>query len=262
MAEGSEKKWLTAITDVRPNRIVARGYAIDELMGRITFSQAIYLILKGELPGPEVGRLLDAIFVASIDHGASPPSALTARTVASTGADLNDAVAAGVLAISRLHGGAIEEAQRTYLAIAARMDGQGLGEEDAARAILDEMKAKGKRASGFGHRLHTKDPRTGRLFDLAGELGLAGRHVRIAWAAEKALAAQLGKPLPINVDGAIAALLCDLGIPPEIGNAFFIIARVPGLVAHVHEEKTRMKPMRKVDPEDFIYDGPADRKLP
>lgn len=261
MADDSAK-WMTAVTDVRPNRIVARGYAIDELMGRITFSQAIYLILKGELPGSAVGRLLDAIFVSSIDHGASPPSVLTARTVASTGADLNDAVAAGVLAISRLHGGAIEEAQRTYLAVAARMEAKGVDEASAAAEVLDEMKARGRRASGFGHRLHTKDPRTGRLFDLAAELGLAGKHVAIARAVEAALAVQLGKPLPINVDGAIAALLCDLGLPPEIGNAFFIMARVPGLVAHVHEEKTRMKPMRRIDPVNYGYDGPADRKLP
>jgi citrate synthase len=242
----SEEKWMTAITEVKPNRIMTRGYLIDELMGKITFSQAIYLVLKGELPSPEVGRLLDAIFVSSVDHGASPPSVLTARTVASTGADLNDAVAAGVLAISRLHGGAIEEGQRLFLEIAKRADAQGINENAAAKIVFDEMKAKGKRASGFGHRLHTKDPRTAKLFDLAAGLGLAGRHVRIARAAEKA----------------IAAVLCDLGIPPEIGNAFFIISRVPGLVAHVHEEKTRMKPMRRIDPEGFYYDGPAERKLP
>jgi citrate synthase len=258
----SDNQWMTAITEVKPNRIMTRGYPIDELMGKITFSQAIYLVLKGELPSPEVGRMLDTIFVSSIDHGASPPSVLTARTVASTGADLNDAVAAGVLAISRLHGGAIEEGQRLFLEIAKRADARGGDEAGEARAVLDEMKARGKRASGFGHRLHTKDPRTGKLFGLAAELGLAGRHVRIAREVEKAIAEQVGKPLPINVDGAIAALLCDLGIPPEIGNAFFIISRVPGLVAHVHEEKTRMKPMRRIDPEGYCYDGPAERKLP
>lgn len=257
-----EEKWMTAITEVKPNRIMTRGYLIDELMGKITFSQAIYLVITGELPSPEVGRLLDAIFVSSVDHGASPPSVLTARTVASTGADLNDAVAAGVLAISRLHGGAIEEGQRFFLEIAKRADAQGIDEDAAAKIVFDEMKAKGKRASGFGHRLHIKDPRTAKLFGLAAELGLAGRHVRIARAAEKAIAAQFGKPLPINVDGAIAALLCDLGIPPEIGNAFFIISRVPGLVAHINEEKTRMKPMRRIDPEGYCYDGPAQRKLP
>ena len=257
-----EEKWKTAITEIKPNRIVLRGYSIADLMGRVSFAQAIYLALKGEFPSPEVGRLVDAIFVSSIDHGASPPSVLAARTVASTGADLNAAVAAGVLAINRFHGGAIEEGQRLFLEIARRAPAPP-DEPAAIKAVLEEMKAKGKRASGYGHRIHTQDPRTAKLFALAEELRLAGRFVRIARGVEKALAEQAGgKPLPINVDGAIAALLCELGIPPEIGNAFFIISRVPGLVAHVHEEKTRMKPMRKIDPEGYEYDGPPERKLP
>ncbi|HOF84051.1 MAG TPA: citrate/2-methylcitrate synthase, partial [Candidatus Aminicenantes bacterium] len=91
----NQEKWPTAITEVKPNRIMARGYLIDEMMGKISFAQAVCLILTGELPAPAVGKLLDAIFVSSIDHGASPPSALAARTVASTGAELNAAVAAG-----------------------------------------------------------------------------------------------------------------------------------------------------------------------
>jgi citrate synthase len=257
-----EEKWKTAITEVKPNRIALRGYPVDELLGRISFAQAIYLVLKGEFPSPEVGKLIDAIFVSSIDHGASPPSVLAARTVASTGGELNAAIAAGVLAISRLHGGAIEEGQRMFLKIAKRAAEPGADEDSVIRAFLDEMKARGQRASGYGHRLHTKDPRTGKLFALAEDLHLVGKHVRIARAVEKVLGEQMGKVLPINVDGAIAALLCDLGIPPEIGNAFFIISRVPGLVAHIHEEKTRMKPMRKIDPEDFEYDGPPERKMP
>ncbi len=96
-----EEKWKTAITDVKPNKIVMRGYPVDELLGKISFARAIYLVLKGEFPSPEVGTLIDAIFVSSIDHGASPPSILAARTVASTGGELNSAIAAGVLAISR-----------------------------------------------------------------------------------------------------------------------------------------------------------------
>jgi citrate synthase len=252
--------WKTAITGVQPNKVRLRGYPIDQLMGTISFSQAIYLVLKGELPSPKVGKLLDAIFVSSVDHGAGPPSALAARTVASTGAELHAAVAAGVLAISRLHGGAIEEAMNLFQAIARRAEEKQIAEADAAKEILAEMKARGERASGFGHRVHTQDPRTEKLFALAHELGLAGPHVRIARAVEKVFK-DSGKPLPINVDGAIAAVLCDLGIPAEIGNAFFIIARVPGLVAHIQEEKTRMKPMRKIHPSDFEYDGPGEREI-
>jgi len=257
-----KEKWKTAITDVKPNKILMRGYPVDELLGRVSFAQAIYLVLKGEFPSPEVGKVVDAIFVSSVDHGASPPSVLAARTVASTGGELNSAVAAGVLAISRFHGGAIEEGQRLFLEIAHKADEPGMTEDRAIRAVLDGMKARGQRASGFGHRLHTKDPRTAKLFALADELGLAGKHVRIARGVESALAQQTGKTLPINVDGAIAALLCDLEIPPEIGNAFFIISRVPGMVAHIYEEKTRMRPMRKIDPENFEYDGPPERKVP
>jgi citrate synthase len=254
-------RWKTAITAVEPNKVSLRGYPIDQLMGQVSFSQAIYLVLKGELPSRAVGRLLDAIFVSSVDHGAGPPSALAARTVASTGAELHSSIAAGVLAISRWHGGAIEEGMRLFQTIARRAAEAKITEESAAATILAELKERGERASGFGHRVHTQDPRTQKLFALAEELGLAGPHIRIARTVEKIFREGMGKPLPINVDGAIAAVLCDLGIPAEIGNAFFIIARVPGLVAHIHEEKIRMKPMRKIHPSDFEYDGPGERKV-
>jgi len=260
MTEG-DLTWKTSITDVKPNKILLRGYPVDELLGKISFSQAIYLVLKGELPGENVGKLIDAILVSSVDHGAGPPSVLAARTVASTGAELNSAVAAGVLAISRFHGGAIEEAMLLFQEIALRMEEKKYREEAAVREVLQELKAKKKRASGFGHRVHTSDPRTKKLFQLAEDLGLAGKHVRICRAVEQILTEETGRPLPANVDGAIAALLCDLEIPSMIGNAFFIISRVAGLVAQVHEEKTRMRPMRKIHPQNIEYDGAKERKL-
>jgi len=256
-----ELHWKTAITDVKPNHICLRGYPMEELMGKVSFAQAAYLALKGELPSPEAGKLIDAIFVSSVDHGASPPSVLAARTVASTGAELNAAIAAGILAISRYHGGAIEEGMKLFLRIAREREKTGKDEEQVILDVLKEMKDKKQRASGFGHRIHTQDPRTEKLFSLAEELGIAGQFVRIARGVEKMLERLTGKKLPINVDGAIAALLCELEISPEIGNAFFIISRVPGLVAHVHEEKTRMRPMRKIDPRDYEYDGPQERKV-
>jgi len=257
----SDLHWKTSITKIQPNKVSIGGYPVDKLMGNISFAQAIFLVLTGDMPSPEVGKLVDAIFVSSVDHGASPPSVLAARTVASTGSELNAAIASGVLAISRYHGGAIEEGMRLFFAIAKRMEEQQKSEQETARIILTEMREKGKRASGFGHRIHSQDPRAKKLFGLAEELKIAGKHIRIAGTVEKELENMLGKSLPINVDGAIAAVLCELGISPDIGNAFFIIARVPGLVAHIHEEWTRMRPMRKIHPQDFEYDGPEEREL-
>jgi len=52
-----------------------------------------------------------------------------------------------------------------------------------------------------------------------------------------------------------------MGFDWRLGKGFFIISRVPGLVAHVYEEKERERPMRKLGPLPFDYDGPEDRDI-
>src|SRR6266566_2921055 len=252
--------WNTAITSVQPNRVAVRGYDIAELMGRVSFGAAVHLILTGELPTPPVARLMDAILVASIDHGATPPSALAARTVASTGASLSASVAAGIMSINRHHGGAIEDCARQLKAIADRATSESTSMDEAATRTLATMKEAGERMLGFGHRYHTKDPRTARLFELAREAGVDGAHIKAARAVEKSFA-DARKALPINVDGAIGAILADLGMNPVALNGIFMIARTPGLVAHVIEEQSREKPMRRIDPVNHGYDGPAARSV-
>ncbi len=252
--------WHTKITQINPNEVRVRGYDIAELMGRVSFGASVYLILMGELPSEKVARLMDAIIVSSIDHGATPPSCLAARTVASTGASLSQSVAAGIMSINKHHGGAIENCARQLSEIINRKHAMDISFDEAAKVELDQMKAKGVRMSGFGHRVHTADPRTARLFELATEAGACAEHVLAARAVEQAFIAK-GKPLPINVDGAIGAILADLGFPPEIMNGVFMIARVPGLVAHVTEEQSSQKPMRKIDPVNHTYSGPEARTI-
>jgi citrate synthase len=258
----SELHWKSAITKVEPNKLVVRGYRLDELIGKVSYAQMVYLLFKGELPSPNVGKLIEAILVSSVDHGTTPPSVLSALTVASTGAPLNAAVAAGILSISKFHGGAIEDCMRILLEAKALMDEQNMDYERAAETIIKKFREEKKRLSGFGHRYHTNDPRTKRLFALAEELGLAGDYTKLALAFVRKLKEITGKDLPLNVDGAIGALLCELDIDPILANAFFMIARVPGLVAHIYEEKTRYKPMRKIHPTDVEYDGPEERPVP
>ena len=81
-----------------------------------------------------------------------------------------------------------------------------------------------------------------------------------ARAVEKSFA-DAKKTLPINVDGAIGAILADLGMNPAAFNGIFMIARTPGLIAHVIEEQIREKPMRRIDPVNHGYDGPPPRKI-
>jgi len=258
MGEGT---WKTGITKVEPNKLLLRGYRIDELMGRITFAQGVFLTIKGELPNEKEAKMIDAMLVSSIDHGVTPPSCLAARTIASAGAPLNAALAGGVLSISRHHGGAIEDSMKMIQEAVRRKREMNKNPQEMANLLLKEYKESDKRLPGFGHRIHTKDPRTIRLFEIATELGIAGEHVEMAKAIENAIERTSGKRLPINVDGAIAILLCEMKFPSELANAFFIMARIPGLVAHVYEELTKMKPMRHIDAKEHEYDGNPERKL-
>lgn len=255
-----EANWSQPITKIAPNTIAVRGYRIEELMGRVPFAHVVYLVLKGEMPTEAQGRLMDALLVSSVDHGATPPSALAARTVASGGAPLTTAVAAGIMTINRHHGGAIEGCMRVLLDGVTRQRETDLPAVEVARAIVAEARASGKRLPGYGHRLHTADPRTARLLALVAAEGLTGDYVRLAQAIAEAIAEASGKALPLNVDGAIAAVLCELDFPPEMGNGFFAIARTVGLTAHVFDELTRQRPMRAIEPVSD-YKGPEERSL-
>jgi citrate synthase len=264
-AAGGSTAWTTSLTSISPNRILVRGYRIDDLMGRVTFGDAIYLLLTGELPSSSVSRLVDAMLVSFIDHGATPPSTLAALNTAVTGATLRGAVAAGVIGFSRDHGG-------TPAACRALLD-EGLGlarggtSMAAAAADLvgrlvgtDDMPP-----AGFGHRVHTIDPRATRLLQLAHELEDDHAYTQMLRALEQALArhpALQNQPICVNIDGAIAAVCGNLGLPPDVADALLIISRVPGIAAHVLEEQRRDMPMRTINPSDHTYDGPRERRLP
>jgi citrate synthase len=258
-------RWHTDLTLIEPNRILIRGYPLDEMMGRVSFGEAIHLLLTGELPTPSIGRLVEAMLVSFIDHGATPPSTLAARNAATTGASLRGAVAAGVLGFGRHHGGDI-------LACRAVLD-DGLSRVRAGSSVADAASWLAARLvetneippPGFGHRYHTRDPRATRLLQLAHELEVDHHYSQLIRALEHALGrhpASADRSLPVNVDGAIAAICGDLGLSPEVSDALLIISRVPGLAAHALEEQRREAPMRPINPTTHAYDGPSERRLP
>ena len=261
----SDEKWRTAITCIEPNKIIVRGYPLDEVMGRLTFGETIYLLLMGEVPSPAIGSLMEAMLVSFIDHGATPPSTLAARNTATTGAPLRACVASGVLGFGRYHGGDIESCMH-FLDAGLTLVRAGSSYSEAASEIVEKCLATEEAIPGFGHRFHTRDPRAARLFQMALELEVEAEHVQMIRAVELTLAqrasASESQPLPVNIDGAIAAVCGDLGIPPNAANALFIISRVPGIAAHAREEFERHKPMREIDPKEHVYDGPSERRLP
>ena len=252
-----EKKWRTAITQHVGHETYIRGYRLLDMVGNLSFAQAIYLILKGELPNDKESKMMEAMLVSVIDHGTAPPSAIAARAVGSGGNSLNVGVAAGVLAFGSAHGGALEDAMKFIQ--------EGVKSGKAVEEIVREYLESKKPIPGYGHRYYKEfDPRTKRLMDIAKDLGFYGPHCKFAEDVADEIESQKGKRLVLNVDGAIAAIASEMGFDWRLGKGFFIIGRVPGLVAHVYEELTMEKPFSKrLDEEKEVeYIGVPPRELP
>ncbi len=246
--------WRTAIVDSDATHIWIRGHEIAGLMRAQTFTDHIVLLHQGRLPTPGERRLLDAILIGLADHGAGAPSCAAARMVASSNREsVVAAIGAGVLAIGDDHGGAgatCMELVAEGVALAAR---DGVSLEAAAQQLVERAVREKRRLPGLGHRVHTTDPRVATLFAMAAEEKIAGDGVAFVRAVEAA-AARAIKPLPLNIDGALAAILHDMRFPAAFGRFLFVIGRVAGITAEIAEEYQRERPMRVKF--DVAYDGP------
>ncbi|HEX6462843.1 MAG TPA: citryl-CoA lyase, partial [Vicinamibacterales bacterium] len=230
-----------------------RGQAITSLMRDATFTDAIALLHLGRLPTAGERRLLDAVLIGVCDHGSGAPSCAAARLAASGNrSSISSAVAAGVLAIGDDHGGAGSNCMELIAQGLAKAKVESLTVAQAAAHMVETAIRSKRRLPGLGHRVHTTDPRVKALFDMARAEGIAGDGIVFMEALETKAAALI-KPLPMNIDGALAAVLHDLGFTPPAGRFLFIVGRVAGLTAEVAEEYAREKPMRIKF--DVVYDG-------
>jgi citrate synthase len=261
--------WRTSIIEMEPGVIRYRGYPIQELIGRTSFAQMIWLMTRGELPSEGQGRLLDAALMSAVDHGPQAPSIAIARMASTCGVGLNNAMASALNVLGDVHGGAGEQAVQMVLSIAARMDA-GASRDAAVRDGLDEAIARhGKFVSGFGHRFHPVDPRAPRLLELvdaaarAGDVG--GRFADIARGVEDELAARKGgRRIPMNIDGATAVIYAELGFAAPLARGLFCLSRSVGILAHAWEQSQQGGRNKGPMPRDILwtYDGPAQRPVP
>jgi citrate synthase len=256
--------WATAIASIEHGRTLVRGYSIDELMGRVPFGDAIYLLLTGDLPSPSIARVVSAMLTGWMDQGATSPPALAARYAAGSGAALSGSVAAGLISLGPGdHAGALT--CRALLEEGLERAGSSMLLASAAADMVEDLvQSERIPPPGFGLTSTSPDPRVSQLLQMALELEVDALYTQFLRAIEHALSrhpALTDEVLPINVDGAAAAVCGDLGLPPSVAEALLVISRVPGLVAHALEEQDRHPPRRVIDPTASRYDGPAERRV-
>ncbi|PUA19550.1 citryl-CoA lyase [Glaciimonas sp. PCH181] len=253
MAESKQKYWRTSIADVTDEGMVIRGYdVLKDLAGKIDFGALVYLLYRGELPKGNESKIINAIFICVAEHGISPSSTVT-RFIQAAGVPIQCSVAAGAMMFGDIHGGAGEEFSRFLQELVSETNASGRDYDEVAY----EFVRKHKRIDGFGHPHHPSgDPRTKVLFGLAEEYGLAGDHIRMTRALERALVAKTNRPLLANIDAAVGAIISDMGFDWRVARAFIVVPRTAGLFAHAVEEKVREPGWRQISLDQVEYDGP------
>jgi citrate synthase len=192
---------------------------------RTSFAGMIFEALSDRAPIDAELKVFELILNLSIDHGPETPSAVPLIEAAKSGKSVSESLSAGILEINEHHGGAVEGAMRNIYEVKS--------EGGRVKSFVTEQVEAGKRMAGMGHRIYKDvDPRADLIFRVMRESGMSEEFIRLEEGLAKEFEVQTGKHLPINIDGAIAVVLCTFGWEARLGNAVFIIARVPGLCAH------------------------------
>jgi citrate synthase len=260
--------WRTSIIEMEPGKISYRGYAIEDLIGQVSYSQMIWLMLRGEVPAKVQSDLLEAALVAGVDHGPQAPSIAIARMAATCGVGLNSAMASALNVLGDIHGGAGEQAIQVF-DVAIEFGRQGESLEVAAARALDDFAESGERfVPGFGHRFHPIDPRAPRLLELVDAAVGKGVTTGDYAAAARAIGAELqrrkGRQIPLNIDGATAVIYGELGFPAPLARGLFCLSRSVGILAHAWEQTVQGGRNKGPIPRRLIWthDGPTRRQLP
>lgn len=266
MRIGKQEQAFTAIATSDADSITVRGLDLcADLIGKIDFTDYFWLLVTGERPSDTQRAVTNACMVAIAEHGLVPSVQAARMTLAAAPEAWQGAMAAGLLGMGSVVAGSSEIAGRYVVEVLEESRKPGGDIETAARASLLALKASRAKVPGLGHPQHsTGDPRANLLLKLADDLGVAGEHVGCLRVLGRLAPEIMGRPLPINVSGAIPVLMLDAGWPLEAMKGIPILARAAGLVAHLYEESQRSIGFIMSHKADLAigYDGPAAKAAP
>ncbi|WP_121062469.1 citryl-CoA lyase [Chachezhania antarctica] len=241
MRIGKQDQAFTAIATSDATSITVRGHDLcDDLIGHINFTDYLWLLVLGEKPTPEQRQMMDACLVAIAEHGLVPSVQAARMTLAAGPEAWQGAMAAGLLGMGSVVAGSSEAAGQYLAALVDKAEADGTDLEEVVIASLKDHKEHRRKVAGMGHPQHSSgDPRADRLLQISDDLGVTGTYVGALRLVDKHATEIIGRPLPINVSGAIPATIMDAGWPTDAIKAVPLIARAAGLSAHLFEEAQR-----------------------
>jgi citryl-CoA lyase len=253
------KYWTTAISDIIPTDVFIRGYSLGELIGRLPFSAATYLLIRGDIPTHGQARMIDAMLCSILDYALQKPGTAAARFAVSGNPQMVPGMAVAVLSVGE-YTLAPEDAGRFIQESYARWKKSGKSMDEFAKTFIDEIRASGKRVPGFGHPVFRgTDPRAQKLKGIAQQEGCWGEIGDWYEAVHRAFIKAAGKPdIVINEVGMMAAIQSVMGFSPPEMTGIALISSLPGVIAHISEEMATGKRIRII--QDEIAEFPRLRR--
>jgi len=252
--------WTTRISRAESGKIWVRGYPIQELIEGLSYSESAFLLLRGELPDERELALFDLAMRSGMDQQLISSAACAARFTASAFPDSAiPALASGMLASGSVTGSPQEPAEMLIEAV-----GWELEESKAARRAIEIWLERRGAVPGLGHPMHkAAEPRAVSVRKLALELDGWRDHGRMLDTIEAELQATKDKRIPMNLAGALGALLADLAFDPLLIGGLGALNYGFSLLAHIAEEIREGVPLRIIpDALGSHYAGPGERHLP
>ena len=207
---------------------------VNELIGRVTFTEMLYFLTCDRMPTPKQVRLLDACLVTLMEHGLTPGAVIARLMADSVPEEPQVAIASGLMAIGSVYAGTTEQCAQLLVSLEKRLAD---GESGAAEAIVREHFEKRIQVPGFGHGTHKPDdPRSQRLFAIVQEEG-GSRYVDLLHSIAEQVDKIAGRHITINATGAIGALLLEIGVPVAAMRGMSVVSRSGGLIGHLLEEQ-------------------------
>ncbi|MBI5183755.1 MAG: ATP citrate lyase [Nitrospinae bacterium] len=248
----------TTICDDRGDEPLYAGYPVSELINKgYDIPHIIGLLWNKKLPSIEEAEIIKRIIMLSADHGPCVSSALTTIIAACAGIGLAQAVSAGIIMIGPRFGGAVTDAGRWFRYGAENYKGE-------IDSFLTYMKVNVGPVPGIGHRvksMYNPDKRVKELISFVKSLEIPAPVLDFALDVEQRTI-EKGPNLILNVDGAMAAILVDLGFPIETLNGFFILARTIGLIGHWIDQKEQGSRLIRLFKYLVNYSCPRKKEVP
>ena len=236
--------------------ITVRGKdLVHDLMGRVSYTEMLFLLIRSRLPTDTERTILDACLVTLAEHGLTL-NTLAARFIASAvPGQIQVAMGASLMTVADQFVGTMENC--------ARILHEGVSRGGDARAYCAEVvaryRAESRRVPGFGHRFHKPDdPRSPRLIEIAREAGCNGQYLDMLAVLAAEVDRAAGRHVTINATGAIGALLSEIGFEPDVMRGLAVVSRSGGLVAHITEERktNSARLIERLAHENVLYSDP------